>query len=220
MYCTYSPGSYTAAVIITKISSLQYLYNHQSTSIYTPHSYHIITSMPIYVFILLKYTYIIKIYILLEKLLKYSLILSTLCDYHLRPCTFHNITFIIGDMVLGLQSPPLPFVNFVYVCRLSSLSTYQKQSRHTHIHGVCFLSFYIVTLWSNPFNPILCGNKYTFIYLFILCTQLYVCLYHMILVMSFLYFQWNIRAHARWTRKKKIGLKLKSIKNFKKYAKF
>jgi len=29
------------------------------------------------------------------------------------------------------------------------------------------------------------------------CTQLYVCLYHMILVMSFLYFQWNIRAHAR-----------------------
>ena len=29
------------------------------------------------------------------------------------------------------------------------------------------------------------------------CTQLYVCLYHMILVMSFLYFHWNIWAHAR-----------------------
>ncbi len=55
-------------------------------------------------------------------------------------------------------SPPLPFVNF-FLC----VSTYQKQSRHTHIHGVCFLSSYIVTLLSNPFNPILCGNKYTFI---------------------------------------------------------
>jgi hypothetical protein len=48
------------------------------------------------------------------------------------------------------------------------VSTYQKQSRHTHIHGVCFLSSYIVTLLSNPFTPILCGNKYTFIYYFIL----------------------------------------------------
>ncbi len=35
------------------------------------------------------------------------------------------------------------------------------------------------------------------------CTQLYVCLYHMILVMSFLYFQWNIRAHAPWTMNEK-----------------
>ncbi len=33
------------------------------------------------------------------------------------------------------------------------------------------------------------------------CTQLSVCLYHMMLVVSFLYFQWNTRAHARWTRK-------------------
>jgi hypothetical protein len=32
-------------------------------------------------------------------------------------------------------------------------------------------------------------------------TQMYVCLYHMILLMSFLYFQWNTRAHARWTRR-------------------
>ena len=48
------------------------------------------------------------------------------------------------------------------------MSTYQKQSRHTHIHGVCFLSSYIVTLLSNPFNPILCGNIYIHLFIFIL----------------------------------------------------
>ena len=79
-----------------KFSSLQYLYNHQSTSVYTPHSSHIITSMPIYVFILLKYTYIIKTYILLKKLQKYSLILRALTGLPGRAAP--SVTIILGHV--------------------------------------------------------------------------------------------------------------------------
>ncbi len=53
------------------------------------------------------------------------------------------------------------------ICMLNKMLLRGWGRCNTHIHGVCFLSSYIVTLLSNPFNLILCGNKYTFIYLFI-----------------------------------------------------
>ncbi len=57
-------------------------------------------------------------------------------------------------------------------------------------------------LWNcRAFYPIQQRRKSKKIIIVNPCNQLSVCLYHMMLVVCFLNFQWNTRAHARLTRK-------------------
>ncbi len=97
---------------------------------------------------------------------------STLFDYHLRPCTFHNITFTIGDMVQGLQTPPLPLFNFFYVC-----TPIKKKKNSLGIPTFTVSVFFPLTLYHYCQTHLIqtCAtiNIHLLFYLFIyfICTQ-------------------------------------------------